>query len=91
MNNDLISRNALLACFKIFSAFECPCEHVITANHMIEFVENAPAAIAEPVQDGNIRHGSWIKEERNYYMWDFDVPIEATHWMPLPEPPKEET
>ena len=57
MNNDLISRNALLKEFRDFKDMDCPSGHTITADYMIEYVENVPAVEAEAV-----RHGRWILE-----------------------------
>jgi len=57
MNNDLISRNALLKEFRDFKDMDCPSGHTITADYMIEYVENVPAVEAEAV-----RHGRWIAE-----------------------------
>lgn len=54
MNNDLISRSALLAEYRDFKDMDCPSGHTVTADYMIELVEDAPAVDAEVV-----RHGRW--------------------------------
>ena len=54
MNNDLISRSALLREYGDFKDMDCPSGHTVTADYMIELAEDAPAVDAEPV-----RHGRW--------------------------------
>lgn len=54
MNDDLISRSALLEEYRDFKDMDCPSGHTVTADYMIELAEDAPAVDAEPV-----RHGYW--------------------------------
>ena len=54
MNNDLISRSALLREYGDFKDMGCPSGHTVTTDYMIELAEDAPAVDAEPV-----RHGRW--------------------------------
>lgn len=53
--DDLISRSALLNEYRDFKDMDCPSGHTVTADYMIELVEDAPAVDAEVV-----RHGRWI-------------------------------
>ena len=62
MNNDLISRSALLNEYRDFKDMDCPSGHTVTADYMIELAEDAPAVDAEVV-----RHGRWIHDTNNLF------------------------
>ena len=49
MNNDLISRNALLTEYNDFKDMDCPSGHTVTADYMIELAEAAPTIDAVEV------------------------------------------
>lgn len=61
MNDDLISRRALLTEYNDFKDMDCPSGHTVTADYMIELAEAAPAVDAEVV-----RHGRWELIARTY-------------------------
>ena len=62
MNNDLISRSALLADYEDFKNMDCPSGHTVTADYMIELAEDAHAVDAEPV-----RRGRWVETKYGFY------------------------
>ena len=42
---------------------------------------------AEQTRRGDLRFGAWIKVDR----YPVSFPRQPTHWMPLPEPPTDDT
>ena len=58
-------------------------------------IESAPKDGSEILlvsRKGRIANGCWMtaNDRRGTWMWPY-VMVEPTHWMPLPQPPKEQT
>lgn len=121
MNNDLISRAALLReWFKKCDRECCTCIEWDDETADCGLIRYAPAVDVEPKWvsvedrlpendnpvlcwylsgDGNYYHTVGICLRFNFgYIWDVEIDAndcgygckKVTHWMPLPEPPKEE-
>ena len=38
--------------------------------------------------DWQVMEAFYLKEDKSFEFGEYDCPIEVTHWMPLPPPPK---